>query len=185
MALLKDNQEILMSGEELFRRPDLGPCELVNGRVIPLAPTGHGHGLIEARLTARLVVYGEESGRGEVLGGEVGIYIRRDPDTVRGADIVFISKERLARCQSSSYLDVAPELVVEVRSPEDRWSEIQEKLAEYFSIGVGRVWVLDPKARCILAYRSLTEVLRFDAGQILTDEELLPGFRLSLSDLFR
>lgn len=52
MALLKDNQEILMSGEELFRRPDLGPCELVNGRVIPLAPTGHGHGLIEARLTA-------------------------------------------------------------------------------------------------------------------------------------
>ena len=119
-----------------------------------------------------------------MLGGEVGIYIRRDPDTVRGADIVFISKERLARCQSSSYLDVAPELVVEVRSPEDRWSEIREKVEEYFSIGVDRLWVLDPKSRCIFVYRSPAEVQRFEAGQTLTDEELLPGFRLSLAKLF-
>src|SRR5262245_59608833 len=119
MALLKDHKETLMTGEELFRRPDLGPCELVNGRIVPLPPTGYGHGFVEARLASRLQMYAENSGRGEVMTGEAGIYIRRNPDTVRASDTAFISNERLARRKSSTYLDVAPELVVEVLSPDD------------------------------------------------------------------
>ncbi|HEX9945654.1 MAG TPA: Uma2 family endonuclease [Thermoanaerobaculia bacterium] len=184
MALLKDSEEILMSGEELFRRPDLGPCELVNGRVVPLPPAGYGHGLVEARLTGRLLGYAEDTRRGEVTSGEVGIYIRRNPDTVRGADIAFISNERLARRKSSSYLDVAPELVVEVLSPDDRWSEVTEKIHDYFAAGVDRVWVLDSKAHKIFTYRSPTEVEQFGEGEVLTDEGILPGFRLVISDLF-
>src|ERR1700712_3815427 len=100
MALLKDNEERLITGEELFLGPDLGPCELVNGRIVPLSPTGRAHGRAEARLTTRLSTYVEGANWGEVLTGEVGIYIRRNPDTVRAADIALISHERLARCSS-------------------------------------------------------------------------------------
>src|SRR6185295_18273495 len=184
MALLKDHEEIWMTGEELFRRPDLNPCELVNGRVVPTMPTGRGHGSSEAKITTRLTTHAEATGRGEVMTGEVGIYIRRDPDTVRAADILFISRERLARCAPSGYLDVAPELVVEVFSPTDRWSKVMEKLEDYFSAGVDRVWVLMPSLRRVLAYRSPVDVMQFGEGEILADEEILPGFSVAVAELF-
>jgi Uma2 family endonuclease len=184
MALLQKSEDSLMTGEELFRRPDLNPCELINGRVVPTMPTGRGHGSSEAKITTRLATYAEAAGRGEVMTGEVGIYIRREPDTVRAADILFISRERLARCAPSGYLDVAPELVVEVFSPTDRWSKVMEKLEDYFSAGVDRVWVLIPDLRRVLAYRSLVDVVQFGEGEILTDEELLPGFSVPVAELF-
>lgn len=183
MALLKDRHETLMTGEEFFHRPDLGPCELVNGRIVPLPPTGCDHGFVEARLVSRLMTYAESSGRGEVMSGEAGIYIRRNPDTVRAPDAAFISNERLVKRNSSSYLDIAPELVVEVLSPDDRWSEVTEKIQDYFDAGVARVWIVDPKARKLHAYRSPTESELFGEGQVLADEEVLPGFRLNLSEL--
>jgi Uma2 family endonuclease len=183
MALLKDHRETLMTGEELFRRPDLGPCELVNGRIVPLPPTGADHGFVESRLTRRLSAYAEDTGRGEVMSGEAGIYIRRNPDTVRAPDAAFISNERLAQRKSPSFLDVAPELVVEVLSPDDRWSEVTEKIEDYFEAGVARVWIVDSKTRKLHAYRSPTESEQFGEGQTLTDEEILPGFRLVISEL--
>jgi Uma2 family endonuclease len=183
MAPITDREEILMTGEELFHRPDLGPCELVNGRVVPLTPTGYGHGFVEARLTRRLSAYAEDTGRGEVMAGEAGIYIRRNPDTVRAPDAAFISNERLAQRKSPSFLDVAPELVVEVLSPDDRWSEVTEKMEDYFETGVARVWVVDSKSRRLHAHRSLTEIELFGEGQVLTDEEIFPGFRLVIADL--
>jgi Uma2 family endonuclease len=183
MALLKDHQETLMTGEELFRRPDLGPCELVNGRVVPLSPTGAEHADVELELGTRLRLYGKETGWGRAIGGEVGIYIRRHPDTVRAADIAFISKERDIQ-STKGYFEVAPELVVEVLSPNDSWSEVTEKLTDYFSAGVDCVWIVDPKLRCVFAYRSLTEVRQFREGEDLVDEELLPGFHVAVKDLF-
>jgi Uma2 family endonuclease len=184
MALLKDHKETLMTGEELFHQPDLGPCELVNGRILPLTPTGHVHGFVESTLTRELGSWVKENRRGRVLSGEVGIYIRRNPDTVRAADVLFISNDRLASQGASGYLDVAPELVVEVLSPEDRWSEVTEKIQDYFAAGVARVWVVDPKRRKLHAYRSPSEVEQFGEGQILTDEELLPGFSVPVAEIF-
>jgi Uma2 family endonuclease len=185
MAVLGKTKEALLSGEELFRRPDLEPCELVEGRIVPLVPTGFLHGALEAFLASRLLVWSEASGRGRVFTGEVGIYIRRNPDTVRAADILYISNERLAKRGPSGYLDVAPELVVEVLSPDDRWSEVTGKLDDYFSAGVDAVWVVDPRRRQLFVYRSLSAIQPFREDQILTDPDLLPGFSLPLSDLFR
>ncbi len=91
MAIPQKNEQRLMTGEELARHPELEPCELVNGRVVPMAPAGHIHGTFELRLAARLLTYVEETGRGVAMVGEVGLYTSRDPDTVRGADILFIS----------------------------------------------------------------------------------------------
>src|SRR5947199_2820534 len=182
MALLKDSER-LITGEELFHSPDLGPCELVNGRVVPTMPTGDEHGDVEAELLMRLRVYGKETGRGRAVGGEVGIYIRRDPDTVRAADVVFISKERDLRLRAKGYFEIAPEIVVEVLSVDDRMSRVREKLLDYFSAGVRVVWVVDPTLRRVLVHRSLTEVTVLDDRQILTEEELLPGFSVPVSEL--
>ena len=185
MVVPQKNEERLMTGEELARRPDLNPCELVNGRVVPMAPAGLIHGEVESRLDVELALYARETGSGRVLVGEVGIYTGRDPDTVRGADIVFISHERYARRGASVFLDVAPELVVEILSPEDRPGQVNDKIREYLAAGVDRIWFVNPRRRSVLVYRSSGQVEALEVGDTLRDEEILPGFALPLSELFQ
>ncbi|HWM91247.1 MAG TPA: Uma2 family endonuclease [Thermoanaerobaculia bacterium] len=116
---------------------------------------------------------------------EIAIYTRRDPDTVRGADVVFISHERYARRSFLTFLDVAPEIVVEILSPDNRPGEVAQNVHEYLSIGVDCVWVVDPRRRQVRVHRLPEQVETLGIGDILRDEEILPGFSLLLSDLFR
>ena len=75
MAVPQKNEERLMTGEELARRPDLTPCELVNGRVVPMAPAGHTHGEVESRLDVELGLYARETGSGSVASRTRGMLI--------------------------------------------------------------------------------------------------------------
>lgn len=173
-----------ITGEELHAMGDLGPCELVRGRLIPMSPANWTHGRLVARLTGALSEYAASHRTGEALSGEVGIYTHRDPDTVRGADVAFISNERLADVQSRSFLDVAPELVVEVISPGNTWQEMQEKLEEYFKAGAEQMWIVEPKPRRVLLYRDATTAEALGEGDTLRGEGVLAGFELPLTDLF-
>lgn len=192
-AAIKEQAEIngiphdpdILSGEDLFDMGDIGRSELVKGKLLLMAPTGYEHGISENRIGSLLREHVNQKGIGEVLTGEVGIYTRRSPDTVRGADVLYISNERFQNVKSKSYLDVAPELIVEVLSPGDRWVNMMEKLEEYFSIGVKVVWIADPKHRTIRVYRSSTSVEQFSDGDILTCEDVLPGFACKVAGLFR
>jgi Uma2 family endonuclease len=174
----------LLTAEELLAMGDIGPSELIEGRLVLMSPTGHPHGLIESRLDRTLGVFVESHQLGEIYVGEVGIYIRRRPDTIRAADLAFVSKGRLTELSDEGYLNVAPELVVEIMSPDDRWSEVKKKLRDYFSIGVRVVWVIDPASQTVSAYRSLTEVSEHTVEQTLAAEEILPGFTLPIKRLF-
>ncbi|WP_246556278.1 Uma2 family endonuclease [Desulfonema magnum] len=149
-----------------------------------MSPTGYPHGIAEAKIAHTLSLFVDQHKLGHVLVGEVGIYIRRNPDTIRGADVIYISAERLSQAKSKSYLDVAPELVVEVLSPGDRWSDVTDKIDEYFSIGVQVVWIADPRQRQIFEYRSPTQVKRFKADETLSGGDILPGFEISVATLF-
>jgi Uma2 family endonuclease len=173
-----------MTGEELFALGDIGRTELVKGELICMAPAGHSHGYVEFNFGGILYAFAREHKLGRVIGGEVGIYTGRNPDTVRGADVAFISNERLAQVKSESYLDVAPELIVEILSPDDSWSEVNEKLEEYFAVGVQMVWVADPRRQQVHVYRSLTEIERLTAEDTLSGGEVLPGFSVPVSELF-
>ena len=173
-----------ITGAELYAMGDIGRTELVRGEIIRLMPTGHPHGYIEAMIAALLVMFVRKHRLGRVLTGEVGVYTEHDPDTVRGMDVAFISHERLAQVKSKSYLDVAPELVVEVMSPDDRWSEVQQKLAEYFAVGVQLIWVVDPRLEQVHVYRSLTDIDRLTNEDNLTGGEVLPGFAVPVAELF-
>jgi Uma2 family endonuclease len=98
--------------------------------------------------------------------------------------VAFISNERMTQASETGFLDVAPELIVEVMSPSDRWMDIQEKLAEYFTIGVQLVLLVDPQLEQTHVYRSLDDTTRLTAEDTLTTPELLPGFSVPLTEIF-
>jgi len=173
----------LVTGEDLLAMGDIGPCELIDGRIVPMSPTGDEHGILESEVGRRLGNFVADRKLGWVMVGEVGIYIRRNPDRVRGADVVFISKKRLPMPRGK-FLAVAPELVVEVMSPDDRRQDVREKVEEYFSIGVQWVWVVEPANRAVLVFRSPTEMQKFEEGDMLHGEGVLEGFELPVASLF-
>jgi Uma2 family endonuclease len=174
-----------ITGDELASLPNIGPCELVEGRIVPMSPTGGEHGRIEGNFFEVMRAFVRERGLGKVLVGEVGIYTRRSPDTVRGADVAFISTERYERLASrQGYLDIAPDLVVEVLSPRDSAVGLTQKLREYFAAGVRLVWVADPETKTVLAYRSLTDVRELREADRLPGDDVLPGFDVEVARLF-
>lgn len=180
-----DKGASLITGEELSRRGDLGRCELVRGQIVLASPTSDEHGGIEGNFYHELRSFVLPRKLGKVRVGEVGVYTRRSPDTVRGADVCFISKERyLQRGKKRGFLDVAPDLVVEVLSAAESRASLEEKLGEYFSIGVRRVWVADPEQRTVRAYRSLEDVRTLGEKDVLSGDEVLPGFSVPVSRLF-
>jgi Uma2 family endonuclease len=174
----------LITGEELYEMGDIGRCELVEGRIRRMSPSNDRHGGVEGEVFAALHAYDRIHDLGRVRVGEVGIYTRRNPDTVRGADALFISHERYAAKTSASVLDVAPDLVAEVMSPSDRWSEVMQKLRECFGIGVRLVWVVDPAARIVHVDRSPSDVRELTEADELSGDDVLPGFTVPVAQIF-
>lgn len=174
----------LITGEELYAMGDIGPSELIQGEIKYHMPTGHPHGFIENIIAFFLTLFVRDHKSGRILTGEVGIYTKRNPDTVRAADVAFISHERLAQAQAEGYLDMAPELVVEIMSPTNTWTEVQKKLAEYFAIGVQMMWVVDPQLEQVHVYRSPEQVKLLRKQETLAGEEVLPGFEVALTEIF-
>ena len=103
--------EHLLTGEDLIDLGDIGPCELIDGRIVPMAPTGGEHGTIEANIAFLLKKFIQPKALGWVLTGEVGIYTRRNPDRIRAADVAFVSRNQTKEIPSG-FLDFAPELVI-------------------------------------------------------------------------
>jgi Uma2 family endonuclease len=160
--------------------------ELDDGRLVIMAPVGDIHALIEARITAELVYQGEKQGHGEARCGEVTIILRRDPDRIVGADAVFVQTRSLpARRSREGYLETMPELVVEVRSPNDTGPEIQAKVNDYLAAGVHVVWVADPRTRTVTVHRPGQEPQVITEAETLTLDEIIPGLRLVLAEIFR
>jgi Uma2 family endonuclease len=143
------------------------------------------HGLICARLGRYLGAFVEAGGLGVVLSNDSGIITRRNPDSVRGADLAYYSYERLPRgAVPRGYPAVAPELVFEVRSPSDAWAELTAKAAECLQAGVLAVCVIDPEAQTATVYRSDRPAETLAASAKLAFPELLPGWEMPLCRLF-
>lgn len=162
-----------------------GPFELVEGEIVRTSPTSGDHGRIEVNLAAALKAFVRGRGLGRVVAGDVGIYTGRNPDTIRAADVAYVSEARwAARPRTRGFLDVAPELVVEVLSPDDRVVDLQRKMTEYFAAGVTLVWVVNPEARTVHVHRSLTDARIFGEGESLPGDEVLPGLALPVREIF-
>jgi len=122
---------------------------------------------------------------GIVTAGDSGVVTERNPDTLRGADVAFFSYNRLPRdADLDKYPDAAPEIILEVRSPTDRWAKILEKVAEYLNAGALRVCVLDPASRTIHVYLPDQPEFQLTEDDELTLPELHEDFRESVSRFF-
>ena len=173
----------LITGDELWEMGDIGPSELIDGRIVLMNPADGVHGSVESILAGMLGNFTVGQNLGTVLGGEIGIYIRRNPDRIRAADVAFVSKQRLP-VVPSRYLDVAPELIIEILSPGDRWQDVRQKLEDYFSIGVDQVWIVEPDNQTVLAYTSPTTLEKFGLNDTVPGFGPLDGFTLSVAALF-
>ena len=168
--------------EELPSGPVL--YELDNGRLVIMPPPGDIHGAVESNLTAELKAQ-ERRGLGKARCGDVGIVLWRAPDRVVGADAVFIANTSLPIRQSKEgYLETIPDLVVEVRSKNDSSAEIRQKVRDYLKAGVRVVWVADPQALTVTAYRRARKPKVFREGDTLTVEDIIPGFQLAVRTVF-
>jgi Uma2 family endonuclease len=159
--------------------------ELDNGRLVIMPPPGDIHGAVELNIGTLLKLQGELRGHGKARSGDVGIILRRDPDRVVGADDVFIANRSLPiRRSKEGYLETIPDLAVEVRSKSDTAAEVQDKVNDYLAAGVQVVWVADPNTRTVTAYRRGQEPQVFTEADILTVEDVIPGFQMPVRDVF-
>ncbi len=175
----------LVTAGEFADHPEWGPSELIKGKVVPLTNPKPLHGVLMSEVAYRIQEFVRPRKLGLIFSGDAGVIIERGPDTVRGPDVGFISQARAAKQGSlEKYFSVAPELCVEIVSPSDHWSDITEKVDMFLSIGVAIVWIIDPKLRNAHVFRKGREVLVINAASALDGEDVLPGFRLPLQELF-
>ena len=171
--------------EEYARLPDDGyRTELVRGMVVREPQPVYVHGRVQARLLYHLEAFIERSGLALVCVGPIGSILARNPDTVRGPDAAVIRAERLPPGHHVGFLDGAPDLVIEIVSPSNTARQIREKVTDYLTAGAKCVWVIDPRRRNAMSHASRGEALQLRAPDELACEEVLPGFRLKLSELF-
>jgi Uma2 family endonuclease len=169
-----------ITGEEFSRLPEDEPCELVEGRVVAVTRPGREHGLIEGLVAFQLQLAIRQFGiRGQVLVGDVGVYTGRSPDTVRGPDVAFISDERLSKqTRPDGFLDVPPELVVEIKSSCDHERELRVKAGEYLRAGVVVVMVVDPRTRTCHLHRQSGSAIVVPQEGVFETPDVLPGVRI-------
>jgi Uma2 family endonuclease len=175
-----------LTAEDLLRMPDDGlRYELVRGQLLTMPPAGNVHGNRTMRLGWRLAQHVESNDLGVVYAAETGFKLTSNPDTVRGADIAFVSKTRLEEVGDvEGYWPGAPDLAVEVISPSDTYTEVEEKVAEYLQAGAKAVWVVNPRRCTITVYRSLTDITIVTEQDRLEGGDVIPGFRCHVSDVF-
>ncbi len=176
----------LITAEEFFRLPaprDGARQELIGGVIVTMPPPGGRHGACGSRINRILGAFVEANKLGEVFCNDTGFISERDPDTVRGPDVSFWSRERLPAVPEG-YIEIPPDLAVEVISPTDHYSRVQKTKTYYLNHGVRQVWVVDPEDRSVTVYRSQKQAQILGEQDTLTGEDVVPGFQCAVKDFF-
>lgn len=171
----------ITTADELLRAQDLGRCELVRGELRMMVPPGFEHGWLQSRIGSRLANFVESRNLGVVL-GEIGFVLARKPDTVRAPDIAFIRAGRVAG-RIPGYVEGAPDLAVEILSPDDRPGYVRDKVAEWLEAGAGAVWVVDPRNRTVTVHGSRRKAMVLGEADVLRGDGALAGFELAVRGL--
>lgn len=176
----------LVTAEELLRMSSsIGRCELLFGEIRKMSPAGASHGKVTIRLGAALDHFVAERELGLVLGAETGFIIERNPDVVRAPDACFIRKDRLRSPLPKGYYPGVPDLLVEVKSPDDSRRELAEKINMWLAHGTAVVWEADPEKMTVRIHRVGQPTVELTAADTIADEPLLPGFVLPLAKVFK
>jgi Uma2 family endonuclease len=180
----------LMTTEELLALPENGTDRwLIAGKLRerPMTKRNRFHSRAMARVCKMLEEWLESQPepRGEVLVGEAGVILARDPDTTVGIDVTYISAEVMARqTDDSTMVEGIPTLVVEILSPSDTTEDVNKKIDVYLAAKVPIVWIIDPHRQLVTVHQPGKRSQLFNVGDELTAEPHLPGLRVPVERIF-
>jgi len=175
-----------MTADELLAMPDDGyRYELVKGELIRGAPAGDEHGDLTMQIAGTLHRYVKKQDLGKIYAAETGFKLESDPDTVRAPDIAFDAHAKIEKTgRLEGFRSGAPDLAVEVLSPSDRVSRVEEKVADWLEGGARMVWVGSPKLHIVTVYRSLTDIVTLTEKDKLDGADLIPDFQMNVAEIF-
>ncbi len=173
---------------EIADSPKYADCnsELVEGRVIEMSRPKLLHGYVATELGLALAMHVKAQGIGMVITSEIGFVLTRRPsgrDTVRGIDISFLSTERTPDPLPDGWIEGAPDLAVEVMTPNNTVSDINLKIRQLLDAGARAVWIVDP-ATCSVQVHSAQGIIMLREEETLSGGDILPGFEIKVADIF-
>lgn len=189
-AALEQTVTGLMTADEFFDSPYAEGFELINGKVVSKSsgfeidmPTGAKHGAVTDELESRMSYFVRENKLGKVFAAETGFILAEG--TVRGIDIAFVGNEKIAKFGiPDSFFPCAPDLAVEVISPGNSIEEIQDKVEQYLAAGTTLVWIVYPKRKMVHVHRQSNVIKVLRENDELAGEDVLPNFKVRLTEIF-
>lgn len=159
--------------------------ELIRGELCQTMPAGQEHGEIVVNLAFLLATYVKPRKLGRLAASDSGVWLERDPDTVREPDIAYFSAEKMPLgTRVTGYAEVVPNLVVEVVSPNNSLREVNDKALMWLSYGVSLVWVVNPDTRSVDVYRAGRAASTLTENDTLDGLDALPGFTCTVHEVF-
>ena len=175
-----------ISPEDLLALPNERDFELVHGELVERT-TGTESAFVAGRLFHLIFAHVELNRLGWAFSDGTGYLLPLErSDTVRKPDVSFVSFQQLPATDAfpKGYMKLAPDLAVEVVSPNDLAEEVDKKINDYLTVGVRLVWEIHPTSRTITVHRADDSVVRLRGTDILDGENVLPGFQCQIADLF-
>jgi Uma2 family endonuclease len=176
-----------VSPEELLALEDSVAYELVDGRLVERA-MGAYSSWVGTKVAHLISSHVEAEGLGGcVMDGEASYQCYEwAPLQVRRPDVSYVATGRLeGDVPPDGHVQIAPDLAVEVLSPNDNGNEVQEKVVEYLRAGVRLIWVIYPRTRSAQVFRTGGSGKQLTEEDLLCGEEVLPGFEVMVSELFK
>ncbi len=170
----------LLSIEEFERDYFDSRYELIRGELKAMALSGESQGSSMFDIGFHLGVFVKKNRLGRCFGAETGFLVGRNPDSLLAPDWAFISTARLPIEPSPKFSQIVPDAILEVRSPSDRPREVQAKMLQWIEAGVRIAWEYDPATKMMTVYRPGTKAVEIGLDGIVSGQDVIPGFEMSL-----
>lgn len=163
-----------------------GRKELVEGEIRMMSPAGGRHGRVAMNCGRLLANHVDEHKIGVVYAAETGFVLARDPDTVRAPDVAFVVAARVAEIDDeSAFIPFAPDVAIEVISPGDSFSSVEEKAFSWLGAGTRLVLLVDPANETVHVYRSADEIVVLGKGDVVSASDAVDGWQVAVAQLFQ
>lgn len=183
MATLK--QELITAADVLRRGSPYRDCELWDGASLVREPSGGEAEAVSTLVVAALSVHARGRGLGRAFGSSQGFLLTRDPDRMLAPDGAYVSRKRLPELPRRGFIEMAPDFLIEVRSPEDAWEAVVQKCGIWIAHGAGCAWGIDPFSRTVAEFRPGQPPVVHAGGEgAASGAPVLPEFSLSVASLF-
>lgn len=171
--------------DDVLAMPHGERYELVDGQLVSTEMSGIA-AWIASRINRRLGDVNDAQGLGAVLTSDASYQcFAEDPDRIRRPDVSFIHRSRMRPQYLIGHIPIAPDLAVEVVSPNDLFFDVRRKAGEYMRAGVRLIWVVNPEEREVQVYRGNGTYQLVQNGESLDGEDVIPGFRCPLAEIFQ